>query len=77
MNVGLEAERTADSKVVTATGLCQEGPRGRHGRAVWGGQHPGLSPCAQRHSEHVTQLLTVKDEAGQAPLSPSLTKSES
>lgn len=42
-----------------------------------GGQHPGLSPCAQRHSEHVTQLLTVKDEAGQAPLSPSLTKSES
>lgn len=38
----------------------------------------GLSGVAgaQSHSEHVTQVLAVKDEARRAPLSPSLPKSE-
>lgn len=69
MNVGLEAEGTSDSKLITATGLCQAGP-------VEGAA--GLSGVAgaQSHSEHVTQVLVVKDEARRAPLSPSLPKSE-
>lgn len=48
MNVGLEAEGTSDSKLITATGLCQAGPRGRRGQAVRGGRRP--EPQRARHT---------------------------